>query len=159
MIRTAWHRYRDLYDSRFLPWYNRWAPAMVIGCLATVILVTIGTYANYARLESDRKQRDGENRALLDCFDTYASASASTSKVVRAATVVVDKARVKRDRALQDVFELIATNPPDNDPNGVRLFALLVVANRELVVAQNELDKVRRDNPVPDPPSAFCELP
>lgn len=159
MLGRLWRRYRNWYDSRFLPWYNRWAPAMVVGCLITVALVTIGTYANYASLEADRKARELENATLLDCFDEYASASAATSKAVRDAAVVVDESRVTRDRALQRLFEVIAADLPDGDPRGERAFGNLLLANRDLVGAQRHLDEVRKDNPVPDPPSEFCELP
>lgn len=154
-----WGRYRRWYDATFLPWYNRWAPAMVVGCLVTVALVTIGTYVNYASLESDRREREMENSALLGCFDEYASASATTSKAVRDASVSVDEARVNRDRALQRLFEVIAAEPPEGDPRGQRAFARLLVANRALVGTQKQLDQVRKENPVPDPPSDFCELP
>lgn len=150
---------RSWYDNHFLSWYTRWAPAMVIACIATVVLVTIGTYSNYATLEADRQSREKDNARLLGCFDEYASASAATSKAVRVATVAVDQARVRRDRALQVMLEFIATNPPAGDPRGARLFAVVLAANSGLVTAQTELDKVRRDNPVPDPPSEFCTLP
>lgn len=155
----GWARYRAWYEAEFLPWYNRWAPAMVIGCLATVALVTVATYTNYASLESDRRAREIENRALLDCFDEYASASASTSKAVRLAAVDVDQARVTRDRALQDLFEYIASDHQNGDIRGRQIFTRVLVANRVLVTSQRRLDQVRKDNPVPDPPSEFCELP
>lgn len=150
----------DYHDLRgWRRFYARIAPALVIFCLCASLFASVGTFAVQQAQEADRDARVQETRVLLDCFNRYASASASTSKAVRTAVVRVDQARVRRDRALQLLFDQIVTNPPEGDPTTARIFTRVLETNRALVTSQQQLDRVRRQNPVPDPPSTFCELP
>lgn len=152
-------RARNWFDRNF-----RWLYFMAL--VLAVVGITIGAAAS---LTNSRQDEDRDR--LLACFDDYATASSSATTKVRAATVEVDVktsardlAASERDLALDAVFEYIASDPPEDDPEGVALFltllsanADLVAVNADLVMAQAELDKVRKDNPVPDPPSKFCD--
>lgn len=91
------------------------------------------------------------------CFDDYAAASAKTSKAVRDASVTVADDTTVRDEALNEMFLFLATDPPDGSLQGARLFSELLVANGDLVESQQALAEVRVDNPVPGPPSSFCD--
>lgn len=153
-LRTTWRRYLHWYEHRFLPWYTRWAPAMVITCLITVALVTIGTYANYASLEADRVQREKENRILLGCFDEYASKLAPVQTKIRGASTARDVALNTALVTLSDGLEKVGDGTfKDRD------LAAIVTAFADYEDAQRALDQGRKDNPYPEPPSVFCVLP
>lgn len=148
--------------------YARIAPALVVFCLCASIFASLGTFAVSQAQEADRAAREAENRTLLDCFDQYATASSSSSKAVRAASVQVDAARVTHDLALNaegEAFEVLVRHllTQTVTPAHVRrLLTTLEARSRtgaELAATQRNLDRVRRANPVPDPPSKFCELP
>jgi uncharacterized membrane protein YccC len=131
----------------------------VVGIIAAVGLVlgVIGVYVN--------SQQDKENARLLACLDQYASSSSSSSIAVREASVRKDAATAERDdalnvegRAFQRLVEHIVAQ--DATPADVKVLAVALQhradAAEKLDRAQAELDKVRKDNPVPPPPSKFC---
>lgn len=135
-------------------WYDKWAPAFVImvGILA-VIGIAIGAGATVTNGQQDRRA-DAQTKALLACFDEYTSASATTSKAVRDASVEKDAASAVRDVKLGLALSALVAGLPNLDDR----VADLVAANAVLVDAQKALDAARDDNPVPDPPSEFCNV-
>lgn len=163
---------RSRYETWRTDTYQKWAPAMVAFSLITACCASIGVLW-LTKVQGDEQDKRAEDIAgLQGCFDTYARLSSSTSKAVRDASVEVSeattdvsRATTARDVALDDVFNYIATDPAEDDPKGARLFATLLGTNAalvdtqaELVVAQADLAHVRTENPVPDPPSTFCEV-
>lgn len=134
-------------------WFDRNFRWLYFGALVLAIIgigVAVSASVTNARQDSD------QNR-LLACFDDYAKASSSSTQVVREATKVRDEATQVRDRAFTDLFEYVFTDPPEDSPEGLRLFTALTDANAALVEAQITLALARRDNPVPPPPSRFCD--
>lgn len=161
----------DPYPRSQLP-LPRWflIYAAVISAIAVVSLVLggIGVFVNNrqdAQQAADQAARDKDTKTLLDCFDRYARESSGSSTAVRAATVERDAATAARDDALDTegrAFLIAINHLLDNavtpqDVQGLRdaLEARNAAADR-LDRAQAKLDKARRDNPVPAPPSTFC---
>lgn len=145
----------------FPRWFMWYVVILSAFALAGLGLGVNGIYVDKAQNEADaaaNAARDAETSRLLDCFDAYAAESSATSKAVRDAAVLVDQSQTVRDKALDEMFKYFATDPPENDPVGVDLFLELLGANAELVTAQAHLDQVRKENPVPDRPSVFCDL-
>lgn len=151
-------RIHDRYQRWLNDTYARFAPLIVIFCLLISTCAAVGVlWLTKVQGDEQEKRADGF-RGLQQCFDTYATKSSLTSQAVRDASADVSVATTQRDVALNAVFRYIATEPAEDDPVGVRLFAALLDSNTELVRTQAELAKVRRLNPVPDPPSTFCEV-
>lgn len=151
------------YTGSARSWFDRNVALlyMVVAVLA-LIGITVATAATItngrqdAERSAENKARDQQTSALLDCFDEYAAASATTSKAVREASVVVADATTARDEALQTLLDYIATEPIDGTTRGAALFATVLKTNASLVQAQADLAQVREDNPVPSEPSSFC---
>lgn len=134
------------YTHKARLWFDR--NVAVLYMLVAVLALAGITAAASATITNVRQDR---------CFDEYAAASAKTSKAVRDASVVVADDTTVRDRALNEMFLFLATDPPDGSVEGARLFSELLVANGDLVKSQQALAKVREANPVPGPPSTFCD--
>ena len=143
-------RLRDLYDVI--------APGLALFCFLIAIGAIVGTYFNYQIQAEEQERRASAIASILSCFDDYASASATTSQAVRDASVKVSEATTDRDVALDRLFVYIATDPPEGTPQGRDIFGRLLDSNAELVKAQRMLATVRAENPVPDPPSTFCDV-
>lgn len=156
----------------FRDWYNRNA-LMVVGVIlamtmASLIIGVVGTFVNAgqnADRAADNKVRDEANAALLACFNEYAEAQSSGSTVIRAKTVLKDVATAERDDALNAegiAFQRLVQHilAQDVTPEDVQMLAETLDARSHAAAnlkrAQAALDKARRDNPVPDPPSEFC---
>lgn len=153
---TTW--IRTGYDKWRAETYPKYAPIMVAFSLLTACLASVGVLW-LTKVQGDEQERRAEDIAGLQaCFDTYAKRSSQTSKAVRDASVEVSDATTARDVALDAVFQFIGTEPAEDDPRGVRLFGVLLGTNANLVASQAHLANVRADNPVPDPPSSFCEV-
>lgn len=147
---------------RFPVWYLVYMAGVGVIVVALMIVAVEGIQTNNrqdAESAAANKARDAESARLLECFDEYAAASASTSKAVREASVVLADATTERDVSLDALFRYIATDPAEDSPVGVRLFSRLLASNAELVNAQAELAQVRVENPVPEAPSTFCAVP
>lgn len=149
------------HATLFRLWYNRWAPVimglcLVIGAGAAVIGVA-GIYRTSATQQ--------EQQRLLACFDRYAATSSTSSQVIRVASVRKDEATADRDDALNiegQAFLQLTKRILAGDVTAADVKRLADAlddrarASRELDRAQDALDKARRENPIPDPPSKFC---
>lgn len=144
-----------------------WIVVSVIA-ITGLILGVIGIYVNNrqdAVVAAENKVRDEQNKALLECFDDFARESSVSSTAVRAASVKKDAATVARDDSLDAegraflvaIDHLLSDRVTPQDVQNLRdtLQARADAAAR-LDRAQRELDRVRKANPVPDPPSSFC---
>lgn len=160
-------RLRHWYEHAFLPWYARWAPAAVAMCMAIATIAIVATYFTSRAQEQERAARVAVIGKLLECFDTYAARSSTSSIAVREATVAKDDATETRDHALKRegvAFLRVARQILHQDvtPAAFRdleqTLAERAKAARVLAKAQRHLDKVRADNPVPKPPSQFCSV-
>lgn len=157
---------------RVRSFYERWSPVavMVIGILAAVgIWIGAAASITNARQDADRadenKARDLETSRLLKCFDQYAQAASASSSAVREASVIVDEATGIRDDALAaegDAFKrvvrrILAHTVTDADVKHLAdTLQQRARTSRALDRAQGKLDQARRENPVPPPPSKFC---
>ena len=155
-------RLRQWYDHVFLPLYNTWAPAVLSVCILFSGFAMVSTYLQ-------QRTQDRVTATLLRCFDTYANNVSTSNKAVRDATVAKDDATADRDDALNAegvaflsfVRALQAgrvDGPEDIKPLADAL-ADRAEAGQRLDKAQRRLDRVRRLNPIPEPPSVFCKLP
>jgi hypothetical protein len=161
-------------------WYGRNAP-LIVGVMFLLTLVSVivgvaGVFENNrqdANASAANKTRDEQNarvlaaqQHLLDCFDQYAAASSTSSKRVRVASIAKDVATSAWVDAMnaEGVAFLRVTHgirkhtvtPADFDALDAAL-AVRAKAGRALDRAQEALDKARADNPVPPPPSTFCQ--
>lgn len=144
--------------------YDRFAPYLVllIGIFAA-IGIWIGVLAGVANARQDEANSD-----LLDCLNRYAGVNADVSAKIRDAAVAKDVQLSKFHVALND--EGIAFESLVNDlyagtlENQSDLVPLKQSLHRRsdaaaaLLKAQENLDQVRVDNPIPDPPRIFCDI-
>lgn len=144
--------------------------AAIISALAVLGLAlgVVGTFANTrqdAVDAADAKARDEQQKVLLDCFDDFARQSSESSTAVRAASVKKDAATAARDDALDEegrafltvVDHILANEVTPQDVQALRdSLQVRADAASRLDRAQRALDKVREENPVPEPPSTFC---
>jgi hypothetical protein len=162
-------------------WYGRNAP-LIVGVMFLLTLVSVivgvaGVFENNrqdANASAANKTRDEQNarvlaaqQHLLDCFDQYAKASSSSSSRIRVATIAKDVATAERDVTLNAEgvaflhFVRLIANGQANGIQDIRpledALAARAKAGRKLERAQAELDRVRAANPVPPPPSTFCQ--
>lgn len=150
--------YRTRYDRWRTETYPKWAPIMVVVSLFVATLASIGVVW-LTRVQGDEQERRAAAISELQgCFDTYAKRSTASSQAVREASVRLSDATTSRDVALDKLFRYIATRPAEDDPEGIRLFGILLATNADLVASQANLANVRADNPVPEPPSSFCDV-
>ena len=140
----------------------KWYLYFLTGCafIATTALV-LGVWATQVNGQQNR-----DNTHLLACLDQYASSSSSASSAVRDATVARDQATAARDNTLNAEGRafLVAVNhilDQDITPADVQNLRDALQdrtdAAEKLDKAQATLDKARRENPVPNPPSVFCQ--
>lgn len=125
--------------------------------LPLMVMTTVATLDNWRQ----DKDRDG----LLECFDQFADASSQTSVAVREASVAKDRALGEfyvslnaEGEAFRVLTSKLLRKTADADDVKALNDALEDRAKkgRELERKQDALDKARRDNPVPPPPSEFC---
>jgi hypothetical protein len=160
--------------TRLREHYYEWVPlaVVVIGAIATagIILSSVATVTNVrqdATHAAENETRDKQTAVLLKCFDEYAQAQSASSSAVRAASVKVDEATGVHDDALAAeglafrdlVRKLLAhTATPADFKQLADTLQVRARTSRVLDRAQNELDKARRENPVPPAPSKFCSV-
>lgn len=153
--------------------YNEWAPIAVvlIGAFAAlgIILSAVATITNVrqdAEHSAENEARDKQTAVLLKCFDQYAQAQSASSSAVREASVEVDRATGVRDDALNAegvafkllVRKILSRTVTDADVRHLAdTLRVRAKTSRQLDRAQDQLDKARRDNPVPPAPSKFCD--
>lgn len=147
--------------------YDRTAPALVIFCLLASLFSSVGVWYNDRVNGEQDRARTEDNMKLLACFDKYAELQSASSVAVREASVRKDAATSIRDDALAAegrAFKVVAQHiiAGDLTPAQVQRLAETLEqrakAARMLDRAQDALDKARRENPVPEPPSTFCSV-
>ena len=147
--------------------YDRTAPALVIFCLlASLFSLAGGWYDDRVNGEQDRARAE-DNTKLLACFDKYAELQSASSVAVRDASVRKDAATSIRDDALAAegrAFKVVVQHiiagdlTPAQEQRLAETLEQRAKAARMLDRAQDALDKARRENPVPEPPSTFCSV-
>ena len=146
--------------------YDRTAPALVIFCLLASLFSSAGGWYNEALDEQDRARAE-DNTKLLACFDKYAELQSASSVAVREASVRKDAATSIRDDALAAegrAFKVVVQHiiagdlTPAQEQRLAETLEQRAKAARMLDRAQDALDKARRENPVPEPPSTFCSV-
>lgn len=147
--------------------YDRTAPALVIFCLLASLFSSVGVWYNDRVNGEQDRARTEDNTKLLACFDKYAELQSASSVAVREASVRKDAATSIRDDALAAegrAFKVVVQHiiAGDLTPAQVQRLAETLEqrakAARMLDRAQDALDKARRENPVPEPPSTFCSV-
>jgi hypothetical protein len=139
---------RNWFDRHFRMLY-------FVALVAAVAGIGIAASASITNGRQDARN-DAVTQRLFDCFDKYAERTSASSKAVREATADRDEATLARDEAFSALFAFIVSDPAEDDPRGLELFTALSTANANLTRAQGELVKARQLNPVPAPPSSFC---
>lgn len=143
-------RARQFYE-RFAPWL-----VLAIGVVAAIgimvgALATIVNVQQNAEAKAESEQRDAQQKALLDCFDAFASQLADGLPPVRAASA-------DRDDALALALDSLREGLVKAQQGGVGPADLdsIIESFATYQRAAAELTQVRGDNPYPPPPSAFC---
>lgn len=144
--------------------YHRslWRDSLIVFCLLGVI---VSGFLTWQSVENDSKQdrveaaresaRDREVKEILACFDAFAEDLAGGLPLVRDASV-------NRSDALRMVVTdfravlLLVLGEDVDEVQARRVFADLVTSLAKYEQADDELKKVQRANPFPDPPSLFC---
>lgn len=133
--------------------------AMVTAIAVLYIAAVVGVF-------TDRAQNKEQDR-LLACFDKYASSSSEASKEIRVASASVSEAQSNEARKSVVWTNLLvrglSLEGEDGTPEARKIIFQFATATTELrkaqsalVDAQVQLADVRAENPVPDPPSQFC---
>lgn len=177
------HRLKAGYERWRVESYPRLGPLIMLFCIFVSTSAAVGVFW-LTKVQGDEQQRRADAiRGLQDCFDTYATRSAVTSKAVRDAAELVSDAQAGEARAavteaLVDVewtnalVSGLAFQGQEESPEAVAIVEGFLTTTRELqaakegqaeaeaklVEAQENLTKVRAENPVPDPPSTFCDV-
>lgn len=149
--------------ARVAPWLT-----LAIGCIAALgVVVAAIASVQSANASAEARGVSKANAVLVGCLNRYADASASTSQAVRDASAKVTTATIARDTALDvegvaflDLVEALRAEKYEpailealSESLKDRAAAALVLAQ-----AQADLEQARADNPVPPPPTVFCEL-
>lgn len=157
---------RDLATA-YSSWYYRRAPVLVTA-VAVIALVGIwlAAAATITNGQQDRRA-DLRDSAVQKCFDRYAQAQSASSTAVREASIVKDEATKRFNQALNEegrAFKRVVARLRTRSvtPADVaRLYETLEArdrAGRAVEHAQEQLDKARKENPVPSAPSTFCSV-
>lgn len=143
-------RTREVYD-RVAPWL-----VLAIGLMAAVgiWIGVIGVFANNrqdAQAAAEQKTRDDDTKALLKCFDDFASDLSGGLPPVRTATAAANDALSEALAQLQQGLVKVGSGKfTDGD------LERIIAEFDEYQQASRELTHVRKDNPYPLPPSTFC---
>ena len=159
--------------ERYVEFYNRYAHGITTAtALLALAAIAIGAGASVtnaqqsAEFRAESSLRDAERDRLLECFNDYAAVQSSGSSAVRVAQVEKDEATTVRDNELNRegrAFLRLVRGILDQTAEETDLDALAESlrhrnkAARRLDRAQDALDRARAENPVPPPPSMFCE--
>lgn len=162
MLDPVVNRLRSIHDR-----YARVILAGIATLLVPLMALTAAATLDNWQQNSDIKAATAAQDELLVCFDEFAAASSVSSKAVRDASVRKDIATADRDDALNAegvAFKRLIRHilKEKVSPKDVRTLAKTLEARddaaRHLDRAQAALDKARRENPIPDPPSKFCDI-
>lgn len=143
-------RAREVYD-RIAPWL-----VLAIG-ITTAIAMWVGVagiFANNrqdAQAAAEQAARDKDTKALLKCFDDFASDLSGGLPPVRTATAASGDANAASWRSLRDGLVDISRDQFD----GADLEHIITQIDAFLT-ANDHLGDVRKANPYPLPPSTFC---
>lgn len=145
-------------------------------CALTLVAIFFQIRTNDAQdkaFQADQRARVADQAALLECFDQYATALSGSLPPVRDASAKRDLARDVYDKALlatltgKDGLGGLLLRAQQGKPNTpevdlatlVKTFGVLDAKAEALDVASAALVKARAENPYPEPPSKFCDLP
>lgn len=143
-------RARQFYDQ-VAPWLM-----LLIGVVAAVGIwvgasATITNARQDAQTRAESEVRDQQQKALLDCFDDFASQLAGGLPPVR-------EASASRDDALASALDALREGLVKAQQGGVGPSDLTAIidsfANYQR--AADDLTRAREENPYPEAPSAFC---
>lgn len=176
-------RFRTRYEAWRVDTYPRIGPIIMLFCIAVSSVAAVGVFWLTKVQGDEQDRRAAAIRGLQSCFDTYATRSAVTSKAVRDAAELVSDAQASEARAavteaLVDVewtnalVTGLAFQGEEESAEAAAIVESFLATTRELqaakegqaeaeaelVDAQENLTKVRAENPVPDPPSTFCDV-
>lgn len=148
-------------------WYERRAAMMVFAVTVLALIgIWIGVASTITNGQQDRRA-DARDTAVQKCFDEWADAQSASTAAVREASVAKDEATKLFNQALNDeglafkslVRRILADEVrPEDVQRLYRTLARRDRAGRGVERAQDELDKARKENPVPDAPSKFCSV-
>lgn len=125
------------------------------------IVVVLSGLAAYGVVTDNAQNREQDR--LLGCFDDYAKTQSNASTEVRKASTALTEAQATEGMAFEVWIGLLtdAFETGDQSPEAVAAFAEATVDLRQATTRKNRanevLTKAREDNPVPDPPSEFCD--
>lgn len=141
---------REFYDQ-VAPWLM-----LLIGIVAAIGIwvgasATITNARQDAQSRAETQVRDQQQRALLDCFDDFASQLAGGLPPVREASAVRDDALAKALGSLSSGLVKVQQGgvTPDELAEIIDDFA-------KYQRAADDLTEVRAENPYPPAPSTFC---
>lgn len=138
----------------FPRWWTYYATVVSAVAIVGLILGVVGIYANNrqdAQADAEARARDADTKALLKCFDDFASDLSGGLPPVREATAATNDALSGALSSLQVGLVKVGTGtfkPSDLDS--------IIAAFDNYQHANDHLIKVREDNPYPPPPSTFC---
>jgi hypothetical protein len=153
--------------SWFDQFYARFAKVLLILCLLTATGgVIIGTTA-----QVQSGQAVDANADLVKCLKDWSAETAKVAKATRAAAQEKDEAVTAFNSSLADegdaFLQLVsALVDPDTERAEYaqliqrleRTLAVRADANALVLQKQRALDRVREENPIPEPPAIFCQL-
>lgn len=140
--------------------YARVAPVLVIICLLASLFSSTGVFWLNKVRGDDQEQRIQDNAALLDCFDEFATALAGSLPKTREASASRDKALLDAligQNGLGGIIADAQAGKKTKDPK--KRLAELAATFDALRTADENLKKVREENPFPEAPSEFCHIP
>lgn len=147
-------------SERLPPWLPSWWPyyafAVSIIALGSLVLGVLGVYTNGrqdAVSAAENKARDSYNRKLLDCFDEFASDLSGGLPPVREATAASGEALSQAMGSLQLGLVKVGSGTFQDDD-----LQRIIAAFDAYQKANQNLVKVRKENPYPPSPSEFCTV-
>lgn len=150
--------------------HDRYAPLLVVpiglvGAAALLIAAIAGIDASSAAAKAEANST--ANAALVGCLNQYAKLNAANNAAVRDATIERDEAVVNRDAALDregvaflDLVEALRAEKyrPEILDRLSETLQSRARAAAALAIAQEDLDKVRQENPPVPAPAVFCDV-
>lgn len=146
------------------PWrviYDRIAPALALLCLVIAIGAGIGTYVNDRANQRQDRERLEQNEQLLACFDNFADDLAGALPPVREASQRRNETISETFAALENLLirALAADGEEVPQDQAIQILSRLAKALEAYRNADQDLQDVQDENPYPEPPSEFCDLP
>lgn len=146
--------------------YEKVAPLLVVFCIFCSMSASVGVYigsrtnrAQDIAAREAQKDRTADNTALLACVDRFNNALAGALPPVREAGAARDEALMNALIGTHGIGGLLVRAQKGEKGDPAKTLADLLNTFDKLSVANANLIIVRANNPYPDPPSKFCELP